>query len=134
MPGYPPAMQGGAQKRRPSFKAAAGSLVNAARFTGGIAPGQQYPREGGGNVDEGDGGGMATTKDWTSSMVYECHVCGVRMNSKAQLTQHESGNKHRAQVAATQGLARMSTVDDDEEEADEEPPGINAVLQSNGRA
>ena len=51
----------------------------------------------------------ATTKDWTSSMVYECHICGVRMNSKAQRIQHESGNKHRAQVAASQGLARAAT-------------------------
>lgn len=52
----------------------------------------------------------ATTKDWTSSMVYECHICGVRMNSKAQLVQHESGNKHRAQVAASQGLARAANI------------------------
>lgn len=52
----------------------------------------------------------ATTKDWTSAMVYECHICGVRMNSKAQRIQHESGNKHRAQVAASQGLARAANI------------------------
>lgn len=52
----------------------------------------------------------ATAKDWTSNIVYECHVCGVRMNSKAQLVQHQSGNKHRAQVAANAGLVNRTAL------------------------
>mmetsp|Transcript_26382 Transcript_26382/g.69330 ORF Transcript_26382/g.69330 Transcript_26382/m.69330 type:complete len:921 (+) Transcript_26382:99-2861(+) len=39
-------------------------------------------------------------KDWSLTSLFECRICGVRMNSAVQLAQHMSGSKHRAQVAA----------------------------------
>eukprot|EP00041_Stephanoeca_diplocostata_P026722 m.725190 g.725190 ORF g.725190 m.725190 type:complete len:1108 (+) comp23027_c0_seq2:332-3655(+) len=40
-------------------------------------------------------------KDWSLTTMFECTVCGARMNSEAQLKQHEAGSKHKAQVAAS---------------------------------
>eukprot|EP00038_Savillea_parva_P008054 m.174366 g.174366 ORF g.174366 m.174366 type:complete len:962 (-) comp13823_c0_seq1:300-3185(-) len=42
-----------------------------------------------------------TGKDWSLTTLFECKICQVRMNSAAQLVQHQSGSKHRAQMVAS---------------------------------
>lgn len=48
---------------------------------------------------------MVDFKAGRNGNMIECTVCNVKMNSVAQLAQHQAGSKHRAQVALVQGSA-----------------------------
>lgn len=59
-------------------------------------------------------------KDWSLTTLFECKICGVRMNSAAQLTQHHAGSKHRAQAALKSSAGPVPAI--------VAPPGQPTVL------